>query len=86
MIGSAGLSGLGILGTELCMWAHIATPEMVAESRNIISHPVVKAKPDSILGPSVDAGWFDRINCWVNDNPFLAGALVVAGYLVLRKR
>jgi hypothetical protein len=80
------MMGLGVLDTDLCMWAATATPEMVANSLNIVAHPVVKAKPNSILGPPVELGLFARINCWVDDNPILAGALVVAGYLLVRKK
>ena len=80
------MTGLGILSVELCNWAVTATPEMVDASLNIIGHPVVKAKPGPVVGAPVDAGLLARINCWVDDNPFLAVAVVAAGYLFLRKK
>jgi hypothetical protein len=78
--------GLGILSTDLCMWAATATPQMVEDSLAMTGHPVVKAAPNAVLPPSADAGILDRVNCWVASQPVLAGALVVAGYLVMRKR
>jgi hypothetical protein len=80
------MMGLGILDTDLCMWAATATPQMVEDSLKMTGHPVVKAKPNSVLTPPADAGLLTRINCWVDGHPFLAGALVVAGYLLLRKK
>jgi hypothetical protein len=80
------VNGIGILDTDLCMWAATATPQMVEDAPYILGHPVVKAKPNSILTPPADAGILARVNCWVDDNPILAGILIAAGYLTLRKK
>ena len=85
------MTGLGIIETDLCQWASTATPEMIEAARDIVGHPVIKAKPapvtDALVaGVTAELGILEGFNCWVDAHPVLAGALVVAGYLVLRKR
>lgn len=84
------MTGLGIIDTDLCLWAGTITRADLEAAPRILSHPVIKAKPGPIevagvAIPSGLAGWICRINMWVNDNPILAGAAVVGGYLLLRR-
>ena len=77
--------GLGIIDTDLCLWASSATPEMVQEAILVPGHPVVKAKPAPVV-PGEGHGWLCRINEWANSNPILAAVAVAGGYLLLRRK
>jgi len=81
--------GLGIIDTDLCLWARSATPAMVEEAWLVPSHPVVKAKPGAIEGlfaPPGPAGWLCAFNRWVADHPILASAALAGGYLLVRRK
>ncbi len=80
--------GLGIIDTDLCIWAKGATPEMIEEAWLVPGHPTIKAKPGPIAGlfPAEGLGWLCAWNRWVADNPILAAALVAGGYLLLQRR
>jgi len=75
-------TGLGIIDTDLCLWAKSATPAMIEEAWLVPSHPTIKAKPAPV--PRVDIGWLQSFNCWVSSHPILATALLGGGYLLLR--
>lgn len=82
------MMGLGIIDTDLCLWAKAATPAMVEEAFFVPGHPVVKAKPAPIEGlyaPEGAGGVVCDINRWVTDHPVLAVAAVVGGWWLLRK-
>lgn len=76
--------GLGIIDTDLCMWAATLTQSDIEAAGQITGHPVLKAKPGPV--EQIAPTWIERVNCWVADNPILAGALIAAGYLIARKR
>jgi len=80
--------GLGIIDSDLCIWASSATPAMVEEAWLVPGHPVVKGKPGPIEGlfaPSGPGGLVCAVNRWVSDHPVLASALLAGGYFLLRR-
>jgi MYXO-CTERM domain-containing protein len=79
------VTGLGIISTDYCIWAAQATAADVAAAPLTTGHPVVKAKP-GVVEAAAPLGLLDTLHCWVDGNPYLAGAAVVAGYLLLRRR
>lgn len=82
------MSGLGIIDTDLCMWAGTITTADLLVAPATTGHPVIKAKPGPIEPaalPSGLAGIICQINVWVNSNPILAGAAVAGGYLLLKR-
>ncbi len=82
-------AGLGIIDTDLCLWAKAATPAMVEEAILVPGHPVVKGKPGPIEGlfaPEGTGGIVCGINRWVADHPVLAVAALAGGWWLLRKK
>mgnify|MGYP001356897256 FL=1 len=77
--------GLGILDTDLCMWAGTLTAADMEAAMATTGHPVLKAKPGPVESVA-PVGWIAALNCWVRENPILAGILVAAGYLIMRKK
>jgi len=80
------MTGLGIIDTDLCLWANSATPAMVEDAWLVPGHPVVKAKPGPIAGlfpPPGAGGWLCSFNRWVADHPILAAATLAGGYVLL---
>ena len=90
------LGHLGIIDTDLCLWAGTLTAADMEAALVTTGHPVIKAKPGPVeavvalppVGPTGIAGLdaiICTINAWVNANPVLAGASIAAGYLLLRR-
>jgi hypothetical protein len=82
------MNGLGIIDTDLCMWAGtISTADLLAAPATL-GHPTLKAKPEpvEIAVPSGLEAFVCSVNAWVNANPILAGALIAGGYLMLRRK
>lgn len=80
--------GLGIIDSDLCIWAKSATPAMIREAWLVPSHPTIKAKPGAIEGlyaPSGVGGWVCGFNRWVSDYPILASVALAGVYLLLRR-
>ena len=80
------MTGLGIIDTDLCMWAGTVTPEMMTQADLVIGHPVLKAKPAPVTREVQEIEMLDGFNCWVERHPILAGLAVAGGYLLLRRR
>ena len=91
-----GLGHLGIIDTDLCLWAGTLTAADMEVAAYSVGHPVIKAKPGPVelaasLPPAGPTGvaaidtLICTINTWVNANPILAGASIAAGYLLLRR-
>ena len=78
------MSGLGIIDADLCQWAGTLTAADMEVANATTGHPVLKAKPGPV--EYAPLGWLAALNCWVRENPILAGALIAAGYLTLRKK
>jgi hypothetical protein len=78
------MTGLGIIDADLCMWAGTLTAADMEVANATSGHPVLKAKPGPVKQAAL--GWIATLNCWVRENPILAGALIAAGYLTLRKK
>ena len=77
--------GLGTIDADLCRWAGTLTAADIEAAQGTTGHPVLKAKPGPVE-ELPNSGWIAALNCWVRENPVLAGALITAGYLLLRKR
>lgn len=79
------MSGLGIIDTDLCLWAGTVTREDLEVAPATLGHPTIKAKPGPV--ETVQASWWDEfvcdINLWVNAHPILAGAGIMAAWYLL---
>jgi hypothetical protein len=79
------MAGLGIIDTDLCLWAGQLTQADLDAAYTSLGHPVVKAKPDALPDP---VGWFERLMCSINSavssHPVLVVGAVVGGYFLLR--
>lgn len=80
------MSGLGIIDTDLCMWAGTVTPEMMEAAYYSVGHPVIKAKPAPVENLSAGSGWVCAVSRWVDENPVVATGALVAGFLLFRRR
>jgi hypothetical protein len=81
------MAGLGIIDTDLCLWAGKLTQADLDAAYTSIGHPVIKAKPDAL---PEEPGWFERLVCSINSavesHPLLAAGAVVGGYFLLRRK
>jgi hypothetical protein len=89
-------SGLGVMDPAFCAYAETVTPELGANLYSIPSLPAIVTKPDQVrlTGPA-GAGQGDdsfslgsilqTVNCWVSEHPILAGAGLIAVYLLARQ-
>ncbi len=79
------MAGLGIIDTDLCLWAGRLTQADLDAAYTSLGHPVVKAKPDALPDP---VGWFERLVCSINSvvssHPVLAAGSIIVGYTLLR--
>ncbi len=81
------MTGLGIIDTDLCMWAGTVTPEMMEAAYISVGHPVIKAKPAPVENQSAGLGdWVCSVSRWVDANPVVATVALVAGFLLFRRR
>lgn len=79
------MTGLGIIDTDLCMWAGTVTPEMMEAAYQTLGHPTIKAKPAPVVESFGPADWLSGFNCWIGGNPILAALLLGGGYVLLRR-
>jgi hypothetical protein len=79
------VTGLGIIDTDLCMWAGTVTPEMMEAAQQSLGHPTIKAKPAPVVQYFVPTDWLSGFNCWIGRNPILAALLLGTGYVLLRR-
>jgi hypothetical protein len=81
------VTGLGIIDTDLCMWAGTVTPAMMEAAYLTLGHPVIKAKPAPLENLSTGFGdWICAVSRWVAENPIVATGSLVAGFLLFRRR
>lgn len=81
------MTGLGIIDTDLCMWAGTLSAADIEVALHTTGHPTLKAKPGPVeFALSGWEAWLCRFNVWVDSNPILAGGVIAAGYLLLRRR
>jgi hypothetical protein len=80
------VNGLGIIDTDLCMWAGTVTPAMMEAAYLSVGHPVIKAKPAPVEHLSASSGgWVCAISRWVAENPIMATGVLAAGFLLFRR-
>ena len=79
------MTGLGIIDTDLCIWAGTVTPAMMEQADLVLGHPRIKAKPAPLVETQVSSDWFSGFNCWIGRNPIWAALLLGAGYVLLRR-
>jgi hypothetical protein len=87
----AGLGGLGVIDTDLCLWAESLTPADQSALYLVPALPTVKMKtavypqPYGVMAPDTGQGlgFVCSINRWVADHPLLAGGALLAGAILL---
>ena len=79
------MTSLGIIDTDLCMWAGTVTPEMMEAADQSLGHPTIKAKPGPVVQGFAPTDWLSSFNCWIGGNPILAALVLGAGYVLLRR-
>lgn len=87
-----GQAGLGVVDTDLCLWAEDLTPDQQNVLYIVPAMPTIKMKTAVYPQPGYPAmdsetNWFEELVCtinrWVAAYPLVAGASVVGGALLL---
>lgn len=79
------MTGLGIIDTDLCLYARSMTQADVDASYHLLGSPTYKARPGSVVDLEL-AGIVDSINCWVSAHPWLAAGILGLAYLGFRRK